>query len=191
MVGMIGIFGMNFNVWVPVLASDAFDAGSSAYGQLFSAMGAGSLLGALSLAFSGRGPNRNRMVGAVFVLGVGEVALGLIAASGTALLLGALAIALVGFSSTNTMSTANTLVQTTASDALRGRVMAVYMTVFAGSAPFGALISGWTTGRFGLTFSLALSGTMVMLAGLYQLWAARQTRRANRQAPSVTAGTGS
>ncbi len=87
MVGMIGIFGMNFNVWVPVLASDAFDAGSSAYGQLFSAMGAGSLIGALSLAFSGRGPNRDRMIGAVFVLGVGEIALGFIAARGTALLL--------------------------------------------------------------------------------------------------------
>jgi MFS family permease len=189
MVGMVGIFGMNFNVWVPVLASDAFHAGSGAYGQLFAAMGAGSLFGALSLAFSGRGPNRNRMVAAVFAMGVGEIVLGLVAASGTALLLGALAIAIVGFSSTNTMSTANTIVQTTASDELRGRVMAVYMTVFAGTVPFGALISGWTTGRFGLTFSLASSGTMVVLAGLFQIWAARETRRGDRHAPTEPAGT--
>jgi MFS family permease len=190
MVGMIGTFGMNFNVWVPVLASDAFNAGSSAYGQLFAAMGAGSLLGALSLAFSGRGPNRNRMIGAVFAMGAGEIVLGIIAASGTALLLGALSIAIVGFSSTNTMSTANTIVQTTASDELRGRVMAVYMTVFAGSVPFGALISGWVTGHLGLTFSLASSGTMVVIAGLYQLWAARQTRRETRQAGSAAARMG-
>ena len=190
MVGMIGIFGMNFNVWVPVLASDAFDAGSSAYGQLFSAMGAGSLLGALSLAFSGRSPNRNRMVAAVFAMGAGEIVLGVVAASGTALMLGALSLALVGFMSTNTMSTANTLVQTTASDELRGRVMAVYMTVFAGTVPFGALLSGWVTGRFGLTFSLASSGTMVVIAGLYQLWAVRQLRRGNARTESATARTG-
>ncbi len=189
MVGMVGLFGMNFNVWVPVLASDAFDAGSSGYGQLFSAMGAGSLLGALSLAFSGRGPNRNRMVAAVFAMGLGEIVLGIAAASGTALLLGATMIALVGFTNTNTMSTANTLVQTTASDELRGRVMAVYMTVFAGTIPFGALLSGWVTGHFGITVSLATSGTMVVLAGLYQLWAARQSRRGSRTMESVTART--
>lgn len=191
MVGMVGIFGMNFNVWVPVLASDAFDAGSSAYGQLFSAMGAGSLLGALSLAFSGRGPNRSRMVGAVFAMGAGEIVLGAVAASGTALLLGAMTIALIGFTTTNTMSTANTIVQTTASDELRGRVMAVYMTVFAGTIPIGALLAGWVTGQFGLTISLATSGTMVVLAGLYQLWAARQTRRGSRTVESATARTGS
>jgi predicted MFS family arabinose efflux permease len=88
------------------------------------------------------------------------------------------------------MSTANTFVQTTASDELRGRVMAVYMTVFAGTIPIGALLAGWVTGHFGLTSSLALGGTMVMLAGLVQLWAARQTRRGRRTVESVTARTG-
>lgn len=182
MVGMIGIFGMNFNVWIPVLASDAFAAGSSAYGQLFSAMGAGSLLGALSLAFSGRGPNRNRMIGAVIAMGVTEVFLGVIAVDGTALLLGALSLAVVGFASTNAMSTANTLVQTTAPDELRGRVMAVYMTVFAGSIPIGALIAGWVTGQFGIFVSMAMGGTMVLFAGLFQIWSTRHIRRTGEQA---------
>jgi predicted MFS family arabinose efflux permease len=130
------------------------------------------------------------MIAAVFLMGAGEIALGAVAASGTALLMGALLLALVGFSSTNTMSTANTFVQTTASDELRGRVMAVYMTVFAGTIPIGALLAGWVTGHFGLTSSLALGGTMVMLAGLVQLWAARQTRRGRRTVESATARTG-
>jgi predicted MFS family arabinose efflux permease len=131
------------------------------------------------------------MIAAVFAMGAGEIVLGFVAASGTALLLGALLLALVGFSSTNTMSTANTFVQTTASDELRGRVMAVYMTVFAGTIPIGALLAGWVTGHLGLTASLALGGTMVMLAGLYQLWAARQTRRARGKVESATARMGS
>jgi MFS family permease len=187
MVGMVGTFGMNFNVWVPVLASDAFAAGSSAYGQLFSAMGAGSLLGALSLAFSGRGPNRARMVAAVLAMGVTEIVLGVVAGEGSALVLGALALAVVGFSSSNTMSTANTLVQTTAPDELRGRVMAVYMTVFAGTIPIGALFAGWVTGHFGVAISIAIGGTMVVVAALYQLWSLRQARAGAGHAPAATA----
>ncbi len=186
MVGTIGIFGMNFNVWVPVLASDAFAAGSGAYGQLFAAMGAGSLLGALSLAFSGRGPNRTRMIVAVLAMGIGEIALGIVAADGTVLILGAINLAIIGFSSSNTMSTANTLVQTTAPDELRGRVMAVYMTVFAGTIPIGALIAGWVTGHFGAPFSIAAGGTMVVVAALYQIWSSRHIQQSVKK-PVTTA----
>ncbi len=67
--------------------------------------------------------------------------------------------------------------QTTAPDELRGRVMAVYMTVFAGTIPIGALIAGWVTGHFGIAFSMAMGGTMVVVAGLFQVWSSRQDRR--------------
>jgi MFS family permease len=174
MIGMIGIFGMNFNVWVPVLASDYFSAGSSAYGTLFSAMGAGSLLGALSLAFFGHGPSRVRMIGAVVLMGIAEILLALVAGNTDAILLGGAALAFVGFSNTNAMSTANTTVQTTAEDHIRGRVMAVYMTVFAGSIPIGALIAGWVTGHFGAPVSVAMGGTMVLVAAAVQIWASRR-----------------
>ena len=54
--------------------------------------------------------------------------------------LGAFALALVGFASTNAMSTANTTVQTTAEDHIRGRVMAVLaelpVTVWPSEANF-------------------------------------------------------
>ena len=179
MVGTIGIFGMNFNVWIPVLASDEFAAGSEAYGTLFSAMGAGSLIGALSLAFFGRGPNRNRMIAAALVMGVAEIASAFVATSDAALIFGALSLGIVGLATTNTMSTANTLVQTRADDELRGRVMAVYMTVFAGSIPIGALIAGWVTDHFGAPASLVMGGTMIIAAGLYQIWSTRSLREGN------------
>jgi MFS family permease len=189
MVGTIGIFGMNFNVWIPVLASDEFAAGSSAYGVLFSAMGAGSLAGALSLAFFGRGPSRRRMITAALLMGCCELMVVLIAVSEAGLALGAIALALVGFATTNTMSTANTLVQTAAADHLRGRVMAVYMTVFAGSIPIGALFAGWVTGQFGAPASLAMGGTMVIVAGLIHIRSTRHARigKAVRDAPAPRA----
>lgn len=179
MVGVIGIFGMNFNVWIPVLASDSFDAGSNAYGLLFSAMGAGSLIGALSLAFSGRGPNHKRMLAGVAIMGGSEIALAVVANSDAALAIGAVTLALIGFSTTNAMSTANTTVQTTSDDSHRGRVMAVYMTVFAGSIPVGALISGWVTDQFGAPTSVAMGGTIVLLMALAQF-------RVPQRAPSTS-----
>ncbi len=189
MIGMIGIFGMNFNVWVPVLASDYFSAGSSAYGTLFSAMGAGSLLGALSLAFFGRGPSRVRMVGAVVLMGIAEILLAIVAGNTDAIVLGGAALALVGFSNTNAMSTANTTVQTTAEDHIRGRVMAVYMTVFAGSIPIGALIAGWVTGHFGAPVSVTMGGTMVLVAAAVQIWASRRDRIAGAGSVTSTPAT--
>ena len=50
--GMIAIFGMNFNVWAPLLARDALDIGASGFGLLMSSLGVGSLIGALTLAFA-------------------------------------------------------------------------------------------------------------------------------------------
>ncbi|MGH2604291.1 MAG: MFS transporter, partial [Dehalococcoidia bacterium] len=60
----------------------------------------------------------------------------------------------------------NTRVQSTARDALRGRVMSVYMTVFAGTTPFGALVAGAVANTFGATGSLALGGVVTITAAL-------------------------
>ncbi len=164
LVGVVGIFGMNFQVWVPILASDSFGSGGETYGLLFAAMGGGSLVGALALATFGRDPSRFRMLIAAIGLGLVEVALGIGATIPIPLAIGMILLALAGFASSNAMSTANSIVQTTSSDALRGRVMAVYMTVFAGTAPFGFLITGFIADRFGVGTSLTLSGAVTFLA---------------------------
>jgi MFS family permease len=71
---------------------------------------------------------------------------------------------LTGFCASMTMATGNTLVQTTAGDALRGRVMAVYMTVFAGTVPIGALISGTIADRFSGVVSLGTGAVITLVA---------------------------
>jgi len=61
-------------------------------------------------------------------------------------------------------------VQTATPHELRGRVLSVYLTVFAGSAPFGALIAGAAANAFGTPASMALCGTItVVAAGLVAL----------------------
>ena len=51
-------------------------------------------------------------------------------------------IVLVGLSSMLMVNSINVIVQRSVPDELRGRVMALYVTVFAGSTPIGGLIAG-------------------------------------------------
>ncbi|MDP9472141.1 MAG: MFS transporter [Chloroflexota bacterium] len=166
LVGCVATFGMNFNVWIPVLAKEDFGSGARGFGLLMSSMGIGSLLGALGLAYFGRQPRRRLMIGTALGLGVLEGALALAGAMSTPLLVAIPVLAGIGFTVSTTMALANTTVQTTAPDALRGRVMSVYMTVFAGTAPFGSLVAGATANLGGAPLSVAVGGTVTLLAAL-------------------------
>lgn len=166
MIGFVATFGMNFNIWVPLLADQDLDVGASGFGLLMSAMGVGSLAGALALAFfagSGTGSRRRLLYGAAALVGVFELGLAFAGAVPLPLVIAMLLLVGVGFASTSTMSTANTVVQTNSPDNLRGRVMSVYMTVFAGTAPFGGLIAGATAHEFGAPASIAIGGVVTLL----------------------------
>jgi hypothetical protein len=65
-----------------------------------------------------------------------------------------------------TMALANTTVQTNAPDQLRGRIMSIYLTVFAGSAPLGAALAGFTSAAWGAPLAVAFGGAIVTLVAL-------------------------
>lgn len=178
LIGFLGTFAVNFNIWVPLLAQQDFKAGAGTYGLLMASMGVGSLSGALSLAFfGGRKPNRKRMLGAAMGLGIAEIALGLIASVPYSMYVGMVSLAVIGFLSSNAMATANTTVQTSASDQYRGRVMAVYMTVFSGTTPIGALAAGIVAQRFGAPISVMIGGGIAFLAATTLAWTQRDRIR--------------
>jgi MFS family permease len=95
-----------------------------------------------------------------------EIALAVAAAVSLPVVSALLIMAGVGFAMSITMALANTTVQTAAPDALRGRVMSIYMTVFAGTTPFGALLAGGTSNALGTPVSIALGGGVVLFAVL-------------------------
>jgi predicted MFS family arabinose efflux permease len=165
----VGTFGMTYNTWLPLIADDSFNAGERTFGLLFSSMGVGSLAGALSVAFFSKQPSRVRMLLFATLLGVVIVAMGIVAAIPLSVGLAMVVLALSGFSASNAMAMANTIVQTTAPDELRGRVMAVYSTVFMGSAPLGGLIAGAISNRWGVETSMYIGGSIVAVvaAALY------------------------
>ena len=55
------------------------------------------------------------------------------------------------------------MIQLSTPDALRGRVMSVYTTVFAGSVPFGGLFSGVLAAAAGVQVALAVGGVIALL----------------------------
>jgi len=184
LIGIVGIFGLNFNVWVPLLAKEDFGAGAGTYGALMSAMGVGALTGALSLALFGRAPSRKRMLAFATALGVAELVLGIIASIPGPVVAGMLALAVAGFCMSNTSAMANTIVQTTAPDALRGRVMAVYTTIFSGTAPVGALLTGAIASRYGAAAAVGFGG-FVAAAAAIAIAVIHQRRQTERELRGV------
>ena len=68
----------------------------------------------------------------------------------------------VGFSATEQMAATNTLVQRRVPDELRGRIMAVYATMFMGIQPLGSLLAGGVAKRIGAPYTLGLFGLLVL-----------------------------
>ncbi|MEZ4499052.1 MAG: MFS transporter [Thermomicrobiales bacterium] len=163
MVLFAGIFALNFNVWMPLLAKMEFGGGAGAFGLMMACLGLGSLVGALLLAFRVRTPRPRRMLITAASLGSAEIILGVVARLGAPIPMALLIIMVMGFSMTSTMAMANTVVQSTAPLELRGRVMSIYMTLFAGSAPFGAALAGIVSEAFGAPISIILGGSVIVI----------------------------
>ncbi len=75
----------------------------------------------------------------------------------------------VGFGAILMSATANTTMQLAVPDGLRGRVMSVYTTIFAGSTPIGGPLMGGFASAFGVAVSLAIGGVMATIVGLGRL----------------------
>ena len=166
-VGAISLFGINFNVILPLFATDVLHSGPQGFGFISSAFGLGSLFAALWLAWGNRKPSIRYLLGAGLAFCILEIAFALSHQYALSLLL----IATVGFSQIALSATANTMLQTVAPDHLRGRVMSVYMLVFAGSVPIGNLLTGGLAHFFGASIALLiLAGVSLLAAILGWFW---------------------
>jgi MFS family permease len=158
-IGLVSTFGMNFNVVLPVMAARSLNVGSNGYGLLYAAMGAGALLSALAVATLAR-PRLRVLLGGGMVLGVAEIVL----ANTDSFTIAAAAVFFSGVGAIATAASANSLIQITVPGPLRGRVMSVYTTVFAGSTPIGNGLTGGFGGLWGTPVALLMNGGVVLVA---------------------------
>jgi MFS family permease len=154
--GLISLFGINFNVVLPLFATTVLNAGPIGFGFISAAFGLGSLFSALWLAWNNHKPTIHFLLVGALAFCVAEAAF----AISHLYVLSLVLIAIVGFAQIAFAATANTTLQTVTPNHLRGRVMSVYMLVFAGSTPIGNLMTG------GLSHELGASFALLILSGL-------------------------
>ena len=158
---LVGTFGFNFAIFTSTMTTITFGLGSSAFGLLSSIMAIGSVAGALMAA--------RRPEARLRLILIGAAAFGAtcaVAAFMPTYNLFAVSLVVVGFSSLTLMATANAYVQTTTEPAMRGRVMALYMAIFAGGTPLGAPLVGWVADQFGPRWAVGVAAASGILAAL-------------------------
>lgn len=156
----LSLFGLQYSVFLPIFAKDILHSGARGFGVLMSTAGVGALLGALHFAARTNYKGLARWI----ALTSSMCALCLILfARSQVFWLSQLALFFVGFAATSQMAATNTVVQSRVPDELRGRVMAVYATMFMGVQPIGSLIAGGVAKRIGAPDTLALFGLLVLL----------------------------
>jgi len=160
----VGTFGMNFQTLLPLFAKYTLHLEADGFGALFAAMGVGSLIGSLSLAFMGsRRPLVWMIVGGATSFVLFESLLGLSRTPIAAFPV----IVLVGLSSMLMVNSINVIVQRNVPNELRGRVMALYVTVFAGSTPIGGLVAGAVAQTWGPPAGFLIgAGVTVLFIGV-------------------------
>ncbi|MEU3656884.1 MFS transporter [Streptomyces sp. NPDC032161] len=161
LIGFVGTFGFNFPIWLTAFADEIFHGGAGMYSFFNILMAAGSLVGALLAAR--RGSSRLRMlVAAGTAFGLLEI----VASLSPSVWLFALLLVPIGMIGLTTNISANTSVQMAADPEMRGRVMSLYMMVFAGGTPVGAPIVGWISDVYGVRTGMAVGGALSLVAAL-------------------------
>jgi MFS family permease len=154
-VASVGTFGYNFSVTLPLIAGFVLRTDAAGFGALGAYLGLGSLLASLMTAFSREVTLRRLLIGA----GAFSVLLGAVALSPIFWLSAVLLVAL-GFAGITFATTANTLLQLMVPDTLRGRVMGLYILLFAGSTPVGALLIGTASDLIGVPATIVLCAVL-------------------------------
>ena len=159
LVAVLGLFGFNFIVVLPLLAKFTFAGGAGLYSLFTALMSVGSLTGAL-FAASRSAPSRRLLLGAGMAFGMLLMAT---AVAPTAWLTCVLLL-LVGLAVMLFLATANTTLQLNSDPAMRGRVMALYGLLFLGSTPVGGPLLGWISEEWGPRVGLGLGGALSLAA---------------------------
>ena len=164
MAGVFGMFAGNLPVTLAALAKYVFRSGAGGYGALASITAAGALAGALLTA---AGWPRLRWVVAS---GLAVASLDMIASAVSSQLAFSVLLLFVGVFTMTMLASSNSIVQTTAGDHIRGRVMSVYLLVYlvcaAAGGPLLGAIDQHLGPQVGLFVTGAVPGTVIALVGV-------------------------
>jgi len=166
MMAVIGTLAFNFQVVIALIATKTFHTGSTGFGLLYAILGAGAVLGGLSVA-SRRGVSYKRLIVLSMLMGV----MIMVAAVAPTLMTESVALFAMGAAAFAFIAVANTTIQLTSAPEMRGRVMALYAIAFLGSTPIGGPLVGWISQHYGARFGFGIGGVGTIVATTIAAWA--------------------
>jgi MFS family permease len=172
--------GFNFRVLLPVLASKTLHSSATVFGVLFACFGAGALLGALGAAAMSRASWRAVVLGAA-----GFSSAMLVLAPVRNVVVAGLLLLVIGFCFSTWTANSQSILQLTAPDRLRGRVLSLYLFAFAGLSPIGGLLAGWLAEVGGTELAFAVAGASGLAATAFAVARLRGMRAPRRHGPVV------
>jgi MFS family permease len=182
LLSMLSLFGLQYSVFLPIFASEVLHRGAKGFGLLMSAAGVGAVLGALHFAARTSYKGLARWVAATST----TCAVGLVIFSQSRYFWLSMAVLLVvGFCATVQMAATNTTLQNRVPDQLRGRIMAVYATMFMGVQPIGSLIAGGVAKHIGAPYTLAVFGTLCFLGSMIFIFRVVMPLQRQPEAPAT------
>jgi MFS family permease len=173
-IGTISFFSLPFIGLMPVIAASNLHMSvtGTAYGLLYAGFGLGAATGAITVGSLLVGLRRDLVIRVgLLAFGATLALFGLLRSPGPAYVV----VFALGFSYFATVTTLATRLQEHLHDAVRGRVMAVYMMSFGGTIPIGLLVAGVVASHTSVT-TVVLIGAVVAA-----LLAARDTGQAERR----------
>ena len=158
--------GFALLTFLPIFAKQIFHEGADTFSHLMAFSGAGSIVGALIVAWLGKFPKMGwtaLLVQAVYGLLIIAFAVSRV------LWLSDILLFLTGAALMVVFSTVTSLVQLIAPNEMRGRVMSIYMLAFRGGMPLGSLVSGWLATYLGAPLVIGINGALLVVVAIYFL----------------------
>lgn len=154
LIAVISLIGMPFITLLPIFAVEVLGRGPEGFGFLVGATGVGALTAALFLAFKGDIKEKNRFLSLsalcfsilLFIFSISRN-----------FYLSIAFLVFIGWSLVSFFAIANSFLQLSVPDNLRGRAMSVYTFVFLGTAPIGNSIMGIVADSIGTTKTVSIA----------------------------------
>jgi MFS family permease len=165
--GIISIFGWSYTTILPVIADTVFSQGASGLGLLFSAAGAGSVLGAIFISAASHKVNSKKLIlfgGLFFGLNL------LLFAQTQNFYLSLPLLFMAGFGLTAQNATIQSAIQHSVDDHIRGRVVSIQTLMLMGLHPVGSFQIGLIAEHMGSQFAVGVGAIVILISALLLFW---------------------
>jgi MFS family permease len=162
MVFALATFGLNFQIFNALMATQEFGLGPASFGLMGTFIAIGSLSGAIGSTRLERFRTTRFVIMGGMLFSISIMVLSVLPTYGTYIAW----LPICGLTALTTLISANSIVQTSTDQVIRGRVMGLYLLIFMGGTPFGSPLIGLATDNIGIRATIALCGGISLCASL-------------------------